>query len=147
MQTPELTEAQEKTLLEVFQYTDKADISDEEIAIAKEMFDSPEKFVLLRKILGVITQYERGIHYEGEHAGLTANSFEAMGLEITVQKNVEARIKGGLSLMYNLVRGTLREEEKQRLLQSNLEKMDKQEFEEEKAEDIEEANRPGGPNL
>ncbi len=103
MQTPELSREQEKTLSEVFQYTDKADISDAEIELARQMFDSPEKFVLLRKILGVITQEERGIHYEGELAGLTANSFEAYGIEALIKKNTDDRIKRGLGSLYGLL--------------------------------------------
>lgn len=147
MKTIDLTPEQEAELAAIYQYTDKADITDAEIALAKEMFDSPEKLVLLRKMLGIITMEERGIGYEGPNATIAAEDFEKLGIETAIQKNVEARIKRGILTMYNLIKGTMKEEAKAEMEAKNAEKIDSEEYQEEKAEIDAAAARPGGINL
>lgn len=147
MQTPELSTEQEALLKSVYQYTDKADFSDAEIEAAKEMFDSPEKFVILRKIFGVITEEERGINYQGKLATLSANDFQQMGIEASIQKAVEARIQRGLAQFYSLLKGELKVEMKAKMEKDNIEKMQEADSREARVERDQEANRVGGPNL
>ena len=147
MQTVDLTPEQEAELVAIYQYTDKADITDSEIALAREMFNSPEKLVLLRKMLGIITMEERGIGYEGPNSSIAADDFEKLGIETAIQKNVEARIKRGILTMYNLIKGTLKQEAKAEMEAKNVEKLDSEEYQEGKAEVDAATNRPGGVNL
>lgn len=56
-----LTDEQKKELEKMYSYQDKANYTEEEFELARKMFDTPEKFGMLRRILQVLGQDERGL--------------------------------------------------------------------------------------
>lgn len=143
----DLTEEQKKIVQDVYGYIDTAAYSDEEIAIAKQMFDTPEKFRLLRKILQVFTHEERGLSMPDPLNSLSAENFEKLGIEVSIARKVDERIRSTLVNFYLTLREEFREDKR-----IELEKQNQAEFEENKRtekykEEQEETNRVLGPNL
>ena len=56
-----MTPEQEKVLAEVYNLKEGAELTSEEIDKAIEMFNSPESFIILRKVLGIASYADRGI--------------------------------------------------------------------------------------
>jgi len=101
-----ITPEQIKQLDEVYQYSDSAHYSDEELETAKAMFDTPEKFKLLRKILQVLTPAERGLTISSSQALVEANvtDLNKYAIETAVNELADQKIKQLLYSFYRLIR-------------------------------------------
>jgi len=142
-----LTKEQKEILESVFQYTDKFEITDKEKLVIREMFDTPEKFALLRKILGVLTRDERGLTMPSAEANLSADDYESLGRELELSRRVDERIRGALVNLYRLTRQDIVAEKTKEFEETNR----KAEEEKEKTKEYEEQQdvdkRVAGENL
>jgi len=100
--------AEQKKILEtVFDYKPNAEITDEDKVAIREMFDTPEKFALLRKILGVLTTEERGLTLPDPRSGISASDYEKLGREHEMHDRVDERIRGALVSLYLLTKNDI----------------------------------------
>ena len=144
-----LTEAQEEVLRDVYSYSDEADITEADLALASQMFDTPEKFKLLRKILGFHTAKERGLTFKSPISLVDADSKQLQEYAIAVQVSElsDERIRKALVQMYLQLRERNREAAADEFKKQNdtdaREKEMSENFEEQQAED----RRPVGEHL
>jgi len=135
----EFTPEQKKAFSEVYLYSDDAEISEAELEMARGMFDTPEKFRLLRKILQVFTPNERGLTYTSVQSLVKAEQTDlnAYALESAVQHLAQEKVRQSLLQFYL----RLREREVGKL-KEKFSKQNKAEFEEKKrTEEFEEQKK------
>lgn len=143
----ELTEEQERIIEDIYGYTDKAAYTEEDIAMAKQMFDTPEKFRLLRKILQVFTIEERGLSIPDPLNNISAESFEKLGIEVAIQKKADEKIRSSLVSFYLRLRKDIQQDKREELEKQNIADFVEQKKTEKFLEEKEEANRVIGVNL
>jgi len=104
-----ITPEQTKELEEMYSYTDSAHYTDEELDLAKIMFDTPEKFKLLRKILQVLTPEERGLTISSSQSLVEANitDLNKYAIETAVNNLADEKIKQLLYSFYRLLRNDI----------------------------------------
>lgn len=145
----DLTKEQEAILSEVYGYADKAHYTDEDIALAKQMFDTPEKFRLLRKILQVLTPEERGITIPGEVHFVDAKpeDKEHFAFSVAVDYRADEKIRQTLASFYQLLKGQFKAEKKAEFEKQNQADFEEKQRTEAHEERVEEDNRVVGENL
>lgn len=145
----DLTEDQKIIIRDVFQYRDKAEYSEEELALARQMFDTPEKFALLRKILQVLTQEERGISMPDPRSFIDLDPEKARkyAFDMAVLLKTDETIRQMLVQFYRVLRGNIQE-----TMKADFETQNQADFEEKKRteayeEEKESEERTLGENL
>lgn len=118
-----LTTEQQKILASVFGYKEKAAITDEDIAWAKEAFKTPEDFQRLRKLLQHFTLEERGMAYSNPQSLITAEitDIKKYAIETAVNNLADEKIKRGLLGFYNLFKSIIVAEKKKEFEAENIE--------------------------
>lgn len=144
-----LTPEQEREVQEAYMLTEGYEISEEEISVARAMFDTPEKFLLLRKILQVFTLEERGISYKSPQALVEADpvKLQEYAVASAIDALADEKVRKALSRFYVLVRGINQESMTADFKKQNDEAVEEAKRTEEFEERQEEQNRPVGPNL
>lgn len=124
-----ITEEQKIILRDVFQYRDKAEYTDDELALARQMFDTPEKFALLRKILQVLTPEERGITMPDPRSFVDLDSANAAkyAFDMAVLLKTDETIRQMLVQFYRVLRGNIQE-----TMKADFETQNQADFEEKK---------------
>jgi hypothetical protein len=145
----DLTSEQEAILSEVYGYSDTAHYTEEDIELAKVMFDTPEKFALLRKILQVLTPEERGITIPGEVHFVDAKpeDRERFAFAVAVDYRADEKIRGTLVSFYQLLKGQFKKDKKEEFEKQNQEEFDEKKRSEVHEEKVEEDQRTVGTNL
>lgn len=144
-----LTDEQELALREVYSYVDEAEYTEEDFALARKMFDTPEKFKLLRKILGIHTREERGITFKSTTALVDANpnQLQEYAIAVAVSELADERIRKALASMYVQLRERNRESKADEFRKQNEVEVKEaaltEEFEDQQAEE----KRQVGENL
>lgn len=145
----DLTEDQTRILRDVYMYRDKAEYTEEELAEARKMFDTPEKFALLRKILGHFNPEERGITMPTPQSfvEMTGADYQKYAFDMAVALKVDETIRQSLVQFYRIVRGSVQDSMKLEFEEKNQadheEKLRTEEYEENKAAE----DRTVGTNL
>lgn len=144
-----LTAEQKKTLQEVFHYQDSADYTAEDLKLAREMFDTPEKFKLLRKILQVLTPSEKGMTIPTSPAFVdaTPEEKEKFAYAVAVDLRADEKIRQTLVSFYRLLREDIQSEMKKDFEESNKAEFEEKQRTEEYEEKKEIENREVGENL
>lgn len=144
-----LTPEQEKSIQEAYMFTDKAEYTEEDLQLAREMFDTPEKFQLLRKILKVFTPDERGLAFKSPQALVEADPQEVQkyGIASAIDALADEKVRKALLGFYVLLRGDMQQEMTEILKEENIETIDEQKRTEEFDEQQEENARTVGENL
>lgn len=144
-----LTEAQEAILQDVYSYSDEAEYTEEDIALARQMFDTPEKFKLLRKILGIHTREERGMTFKSPTALVDANpnQLHEYAVAVAVSELCDERIRKALASLYVRLREVNREAKAEEFKKENETEAKEAELTEEFEEQQEEERRIVGENL
>ena len=132
----ELTKKQHTIIKEVFKYQDSGEITKQEDHILRDMFDTPEKFVLLRKILRILSPDERGLTMPSRENEIVTSDYESLGRLVEMNRMVDERIRGALLHLYVRIKGELQEEKRE-----EFEKLNTQEFEEQKNKEKFEENK------
>lgn len=145
--TPELSDDQLKIIESVYGYSSKAEYTEAEFNMLKEMFDKPEKLAVLRKVLQIFTLDEKGLHMNGDLAKISAQDRESFAIEVMVHNKAENRIKSALVSLYLQLKGSFQEDKKEELEKFNQEQFEESQRTEKFEEEQEEANRPLGVNL
>jgi len=142
-------ETNKEILENVYQYKEKASYTPEDLELAKEMFSTPERFALLRKVLQVLTQEERGISIPSKEALIAKRpeDLTTYGLQVAIESLADEKVRQTLVSFYMLLKGTIEQEKK-----DAQEEKEKLQFEEEKrTEEFKEKRkveeRKVGPNL
>lgn len=134
MNTPEedLTVEQQKVLKEIYQYSDEGQLNEEDLKLGAAMFDTPEKFKLLRKIFGILTRDERGLTLFSPQSLVRAeiSDLQKYAVETAVNNLADEKIRNALFSFYRNVRTYLVSEKKKEFAEEN-----QAEFEEEKRRD------------
>lgn len=125
----DLTPEQQKVLKEIYQYSDAGQLSEEDLKLGALMFDTPEKFKLLRKILGILTHEERGLTFLSPQSLVRAEigDLHKYAVETAVNNLADEKIRNALFSFYRNIRTYLVNEKKTAFTEANL-----AEFEEEK---------------
>lgn len=126
---PELKPEQIKILQDAYAYRDDAEYTEEDLKLAKQMFDTPEKFKLLRKIFGVHTPNERGITMPTIQAFVDADlgDLKKYAVETAVNHLADEKVRKALVNFYVLLRGNIRGE-----MQAGFDKENAEEVKEKK---------------
>lgn len=140
----ELKPEQQKVLEEIYLFEDSGHINEADLKLAAEMFDTPQKFQLLRKIFGVLTQEERGLTMISPQSLIEANVAELnkYAIETAVNNLAQEKIRNSLFSFYRNVRAYLVKEKK-----AQFEEENQAEFDEEKRREAHKAENPEGPDL
>lgn len=143
--TPEQTEVLET----IYGYSDKANYSEEELAIAREMFDKPEKFALLRKILQVLTPDERGLTLKNPQAFVDADikDLQKYALETAVNNLADEKVRQSLYAFYRLMRSIVVADKKAEFDAANQESFEEEQRSEEFKQEEQQEKRTLGENL
>lgn len=145
----DLTEEQRAILRDVYQYRDKAEYTDEELALARQMFDTPEKFALLRKILQVLTPEERGITMPNPLSFVEMDSANhaKYAFDTAVSLKTDETIRQMLVQFYRVLRGNIQETKKAEFETQNQADFEEKKRTEEYEEGKEAEERTLGENL
>ena len=144
-----LTKEQEAKIASAYSLKEEASITEEELRVLQDMFDTPEKFVLLRKMFQVITQEERGLVYPSPESVIHLDPEQAkeFAFQVVVGDKVQETIRQRLLTFYQIIRNLNREDmkvsfdEKNKMKFENKERVDA-------AEEKDEAEEHGvGENL
>lgn len=142
-----LTEEQEHVLDTVFDYRDGAELTEDEQQAIREMFDTPDKLRILRKVLGIFTQDERGLTIPDPKSNVSAESYEQLGREVAIQRAADEKVRGSLLSLYQLLRQTHRGEKKAEFEAANREQADEEKRTEEHEAEQDVEKRAVGPNV
>lgn len=144
----DLKPEQQRVLEEIYQYADEGHLTEADLRLGAEMFDTPEKFKLLRKILGVLTREERGLTFVSPQSVVQADVTELhkYAIETAVNNLADEKIRTSLFSFYRNIKAYLVAEKK-----AQFDEQNQAEFEEEqRKEKFEEEQGEGmaiGPNL
>ncbi len=144
-----LTAQQEEILTGVYGYVDSAEMTEEEFVLAEKMFDTPEKFKLLRKILGLHTAEERGLTFKSPQALIDANpnQLQEYAVASVVSTLADERIRNALVTIYVQLRERNREAKADEFRSKNEQDAREKEMTEEFEEQQEEERRPVASHL
>ena len=134
---------------EVYKLKTQADITEEDIAWGKEKFTKPEDFVMLRKILRLLTNEDRGIFHTSmeEVMGTSDEDLKRFALDVKVNNMTQERIRQSLVSFYIMVKGSL---EKDKAKEIDIEEKNKKIDNEKNAEmkkEHEESLKDFGDNI
>lgn len=146
---PELKPEQIKILQDAYAYRDDAEYTEEDLKLAKQMFDTPEKFKLLRKIFGVHTPNERGITMPTIQAFVDADlgDLKKYAVETAVNHLADEKVRKALVNFYVLLRGNIRGEMQAEFDKENAEELKEKKQTEEFEAKQEEDKKIVGDNL
>lgn len=104
-----LNKEQKKELEEMYSYTDTANISEDDIALGRIMFDTPEKFSLLRKMLQMFSKDERGLTIKTAQSVVQADikDLQVYAIETAVNNLAEEKLKYMLYNFYRMLRNDI----------------------------------------
>lgn len=144
-----LTADQENIIRGVYQYSDKYELTEDDMNLAAEMFDKPEKFLLLRKLLGIHTPNEAGCSFKSPHKMLEASvaDMQAYGIESAISNLADERIRVALVGTYNKVRNHIQVNMADTFKAANEKEAAEAKLSEEFAEEKEQEKQIVGPNL
>lgn len=121
-----LNKEQEKILSEIYVYKDSGEITEDDIKTLKMMFDKPEKFALLRRVLGLLTRDERGLTMPQAENHISGKDYEDLGREVVLQRKADETIRLSLARFYSLIQTELKSEKTKEFEKEN-ETLDKEE--------------------
>lgn len=123
----DLTDDQQKVLSEVFQFEEGGDLSESDIEMLAAMFDTPAKFVLLRRALQVLTPAERGLTFKDSKAFIEtpAHDVQQYAFDMAVDLRSDEKVRTSLVSLWRRI-GKFYVEKKR----AEFEAQNKAEFEE-----------------
>lgn len=145
-QFDQLNPKQKQQVLDAFKLQDQTALSDEDQRVLREMFDTPDKLVLLRKVLGVLTNAEKGLHQPKYHTA-TNSDFEEYGKAVLIENAVDERIRGRLWNLYLLIKQDAQSKLTAEFEQANEEALDEEERREKHKQEQEDGEKTLGENL
>lgn len=104
-----LSDEQKKVVEDVFNWKEKAEYTDEEIEMLRDMFPTPDKIALLRKVLRAFNNEEYGFLYPLPINNIQGDDFEELGRNLTIQRQVDERVRGALATLYILLKNKNKE--------------------------------------
>jgi hypothetical protein len=145
----ELSKEQQEELESLFQYNEKADYTEEEKVILKEMFDSPEKLLILRKALSLYTSEERGLKYVSPQNIVEANikDLQSYAIETAVSNLATEKVRTALYSLYRMLHASKVVEKRAEFEKKNLESFEEGKKVEKFNEEKEQADKVLGENL
>lgn len=128
-----MTEEQEKELNNVYSLQEGADLTDSEIDTLVKMFDKPENFVLLRKVLRVLTPDELGISYNNDikQLGLNPEDWEKYGKQVAIVQLADEKIRQALFNFYKMIQTHKMSEKRKEFEIENQKKIEQEKINEE----------------
>lgn len=145
----ELTTEQENILQTIFLYDEAGDLTEKDVADLAAMFDKPEKFVLLRRALQVLTPAERGLTIKDSKTFIETppNDVTKYAFDMAVDIRTDEKIRQSLVALYRRVRMNVVEGKKAEFESQNIADAEEQQRTEEFEEKQEEDQREVGPRL
>lgn len=106
------SDGQIKVLQEVYSLTDEYEITDEEMKIAREMFPTAKHFQVLRKILGIYTQPERGLTMKNAQSLVQADPSEQSQyiMETAVNSLADTKLQSALLGFHRRIKSDVQQE-------------------------------------
>lgn len=145
----ELTSEQKKELEQVFQYKEKAEFTALEIQTLKEMFDTPEKLLILRKALGLFTDDERGLFFPSPQNMVQASITDLQGyaIETAVNNLATEKVRNAMLSLYRMLQSSKVVEKRAEFEKKNLEDFEEKKRKEEYEEAVLKGQEQLGENL
>lgn len=133
----QFTPEQKEVLSNIYKYQDSFNLTEKEYKIADKMFNKPENFAILRKILQDWTPNEKGISVPDKNAISTSpESLAAYGLEVAVKNMASELIRKTLVSFYHMMK-----EYKTNKVKKVFSDINTKKFEEEKLREENESRR------
>lgn len=102
------TKEQQQILKDVYKYDGAVSLTQEEKDILIAMFENPQSFVILRKILNIFTNVERDIVLPSEEIGLSEEGIPAdfayYGQKVYVNALADEKIRKNLLSTYSTIK-------------------------------------------
>lgn len=108
-----LKDEQKKIIENIFDYQEKSEITDEDKAMIQQMFPTPDRFALLRKVLGVLTREEYGLFLPHPDTG------DADENERQARIDADEKVRSALANLYFLTKKDLQNEMQAKLESEN----------------------------
>ena len=144
-----MTPEQEKVLAEVYNLQEGAELTAEEIDKAIEMFNSPESFIILRKVLGIASYADRGITLQNPalKAGSTPEDYEEYGKKVAIEILADEKIRQTLFAFYKQIQSFKIKEKRKEFETENAKKEEEDKIAEELNKVEEKNKRVFGDNI
>lgn len=149
MQESTITPEQQKEIDNVYSYQESAELTPKEIEMVVEMFDVPEKFLVLRKMMQVFTSEERGLVIPNSYVAIDAlpEDLEKYGLKVAIESRADEKVRQALSSFYRKVQLLKMREKREELEEKNLIDHEEAKAREKMDEEDTEAQQNFGENL
>lgn len=132
----------------VYKLQSEAELKEEDIAWGKKVFQEPEDFHRLRRILRVITDNERGITWQEELSSVPdSENHEKFAFDVKVHNAVNEKIRNALLGFYSVIMNDLRTEKKKEIEAEEAEKKKENDNLKEMEKAKEQIAKPFGKNL
>ena len=145
----ELTSEQKEELAQVFQYREKAEYTDEEIKLLGEMFDTPEKLLILRKVLSIFTEDERGLSFPSPQNLVQASEtdLKTYAIETAINNLAVEKIRIALLSLYRMLKASKTADKKEEFEKKNIKDFEEDKKKKKFNEEVEQAKEHLGENL
>lgn len=144
-----MTPEQEKVLNEVYNLREGSELSVEEIDKAIEMFDKPENFIILRKVLGIASYADRGITLQNPalKAGSSPEDYEEYGKRVAIEILADEKIRQTLFAFYKQIQSFKIREKRKEIEEENAKSVEEEKNTKEFEKEQEISKRVFGENL
>lgn len=144
-----LTKEQEEILSEVFMFEEAGDLSEKDIETLAGMFDSPAKFVLLRRALQVLTPAERGLTIKDSKTLIETqpHDIQQFAFDMAVDLRSDEKVRQSLVSLWRRVGKFYHDKKKAEFEAQNQEDFEQEKRAEESREQDEDAERTVGERL
>lgn len=146
-----MTPEQEAILKDVYKYNGAVVLTDEEKSELRDMFKTPERFTILRKVLNVFTNEERDIVLPSEEIGLSEEGIPAdfahYGQKVYVNALADEKIRKNLLSVYSSLQAWHKTKKQEEFEAEALEEKKEAEAREKLEEEQELAKKRVGENV
>lgn len=149
MQESTITPEQQLEIDNAFSYQEGSEMTQKEIDMVIEMFDVPEKFLVLRKMIQIFTPEERGLNIPNASAAIDTlpEDLEKYGLKVAIEARADEKVRQALASFYRKVQLLKMREKREELEARNIEDHEEEKAKEKMEEEDEEAKQNFGVNL
>lgn len=101
----DFTQEQKDILKNIYHYKNDIELSEQEMQTVIEMFDTPDKFIILRKMLMIFSDEERGLVLPNDAIRISTlpENLETYGLQVAVNSLADEKIRQSLQNFFQKV--------------------------------------------
>lgn len=146
-----MTPEQEAILKDVYKYSGAVVLTEEEKEELRDMFKTPERFTILRKVLNIFTNEERDIVLPSEEISLSEEGvptdFAQYGQKVYVNALADEKIRKNLLSVYSSLQAWHKTKAQEAFEEEAVEEKEEEEVREKMEEEEELAKQRVGENV